>query len=142
MGIERQSINLPAGIGPHEGRELDLMLAGRKPLARFSEALIARDILPEAAFAPHVAAGSIVKHEVPIAGKIPAVRLYYALPEEAWRIEALCRIDAAIADGTCKATDEIERKIGRLLGYAEADIEVYIAWINSSAQSRATAAGV
>lgn len=29
----RQSIPAPAGIGPHEGRELELLLSGRKPLA-------------------------------------------------------------------------------------------------------------
>lgn len=121
----------PPGVGPHEGRELPLMLAGEKPLAAFSEALIARDILPEDLFAPHVATGRIVKREVLITNSesgIPAVRIYYALPEEVWRIEALCHIDESIANSASVVTDDLEREIGRLLGYAETDIEVYLAW--------------
>lgn len=36
--------DLPLGIGPHEGRELELMLTGKIP----------EEIIPESAFAPYV----------------------------------------------------------------------------------------
>jgi len=46
-------------IGPHDDRELELMLAGRKPLAMFTEVLpLESGLIPEADFAPHVASGS------------------------------------------------------------------------------------
>ena len=47
----------PPGVGPHEGKELDLMLAGTKPLALFSDAVEGASSFPEADFVPHVAAG-------------------------------------------------------------------------------------
>ncbi len=42
----------PAWMGPYEGRELTLMLAGEKPLAMFGNAVQHRDLFPEADFAP------------------------------------------------------------------------------------------
>ena len=39
------------------------MLAGTKPAAMFGEAIQFRDIIPEDDFAPHVAAGRILKRE-------------------------------------------------------------------------------
>src|SRR5262245_49363302 len=92
------------GIGPHEDRELALMLAGEKPLAMFSEIVpIEAGLVPDEAFEPHVAAGQIIKREVyeavlPLTVHHPDARLrrvLYALPDEAWRIEAMllvCRV--------------------------------------------------
>lgn len=34
---DKNSLEIPEGIGPHEGKELELMLAGKKPLAMFSD---------------------------------------------------------------------------------------------------------
>ncbi|MEX2642606.1 MAG: hypothetical protein WD270_04090 [Acetobacterales bacterium] len=84
-------------IGPHEGRELELMLAGRKPLAMFSDARQHRDLFPEDDFAPHVAAGRIIRGERSFLshGGIDVVCIYYALPGEAWRIDAVHRIQQA-----------------------------------------------
>lgn len=53
----------PPGVGPHSLHELELMLAGTKPAAMFGEAVQFRDIIPEDDFAPHVAAGRIIKRE-------------------------------------------------------------------------------
>lgn len=53
----------PPGVGPHELRELELMLAGTKPAAMFGEAVQFRDIIPEDDFAPYVASGRTLKRE-------------------------------------------------------------------------------
>src|SRR5438128_1255759 len=86
------------GTAPHEGRELELMLAGRKPLAMFVEIVpYESGIIPDEEFAPHVAAGRIVMREVfktdlrlPASVRDGRVRhVLYALPNEAWRIDAM-----------------------------------------------------
>jgi hypothetical protein len=51
-------------IGPHQGKELELMLAGKKHLAVFCEAVvegveISEEIIPENAFSPYVTNGQI-----------------------------------------------------------------------------------
>lgn len=55
---------LPPGIGPHEGRELALMLAGKKPLAMFNDDWPTDWEPPEIAFDPYVAEGRFVKNEM------------------------------------------------------------------------------
>lgn len=123
-----------AGIGPHEGRELALMLAGQKPLAMFVEIVpIESGIVPDVAFAPHVAAGRIVMREVfdpaprlPVDVKDARVRrVFYALPGEAWRIDAMLLV--------CRVYEQqggwdagLERVTGKLLGYADDEIEAFL----------------
>lgn len=130
-----QEAGLPEGVGPHEGRELELMLAGEKPLAYFCDAVAADGIVPDGDFAPHVAAGTVVRWETvfhdPATGR-PSVRLvYFALEGEAWRIEALHRIHRAVHTGARAATEADERETGRLLGYAEVDVERYLAHLRA-----------
>jgi hypothetical protein len=122
--------HFPPGIGPHEGRELELMLAGEKPLAMFYDAVPATIDLPEADFAPHVTAGRIVmREEIYKAARTGnATRyVYYALPKEVWRIDALHAMQSGFYAGH-PATDEDDIEIGRLLGYSEADIQCFIRW--------------
>ena len=117
------------GIGPHELRELELMLAGRKPLAVFCDGVPASFELPEKDFAPHVASGRIIRREeiyLDPRADYPGRFVYYALPEEAWRIEALHRINEAIFTGRRKATEQNDIETGRLLGYAEEDIQRFL----------------
>jgi hypothetical protein len=122
----------PPGIGPHEGRELDLMLRGEKPLAMFCDVVPSGYDWPDEAFAPHVAAGRIVSKEVltPTPDGRHTVRyLYYALPDEAWRIDA---IHALVATGEQDADrTETEARIGRLLGYRDEDIQTFLRWAAS-----------
>src|SRR3546814_12082269 len=54
----------PDGVGPHEGRELELMLAGGKPLAMFGDGVGSTHEFPEIDFAPFVAEGTFVRREV------------------------------------------------------------------------------
>ena len=105
------------------------MLSGLKPLAMFSDADTHCHHFPEAEFAPHVAAGRILKWEETIA--IPddkhAIRcLYYALPNEAWRIESAHAFKKALFQGQRNPTEDDDIALGRLLGYSEEDIQAYL----------------
>lgn len=79
-------------------RELDLMLAGTKPAAMFGEAIQFRDILPEADFAPHVAAGRIIKREYYYTDANHTFVEIYALPGEEWRIDALHELNLVVRE--------------------------------------------
>jgi hypothetical protein len=121
-------------IGPHEDRELELMLAGRKPLAMFTEVVsIESDVFPEADFEPYVRSGRIIKREVfeqmdgPPTGPKQVVlrRVLYALPEEKWRIDAIllaCRVEASLQ----RWDEGVERIIGLLLGYEDHQIDAFV----------------
>ncbi|WP_428249116.1 hypothetical protein [Ferrovibrio sp.] len=131
MAHETDDPDPPPGVGPHELRELELMLAGKKPAAMFSDAVIARWIIPEDAFEPHVQAGRIIKRVVfePNPGSFDAIRVYYALPGEEWRIDALDAINNAIHSKLRPATGQDDIDTGRLLGYTEEEIAIYLAWV-------------
>lgn len=123
----------PPGVGPHEGRELDLMLRGEKPLAMFCDIVPPGYDWPDAAFAPHVAAGRIIMKDLLTPtpdGRHTVRHLYYALPDEAWRIDAIHALVATGGqDGNGNADrTETEARIGRLLGYREADIQAFLRW--------------
>ncbi len=125
----------------HTGRELELMLAQKKPLAwfTFSEDFDAGLIEEHRlAFEPHVKAGDIVEccfgEEVafdPRIGRRLKMRTYlYALPGEEWRIPAMRLVLSANASlgrsGEAGPNQAIDRIMGALLGYSEAEIEAYI----------------
>ncbi len=129
----------PEGVGPHEGRELDLMLAGEKPLAMFCDAVGHTDWFPEERFAPAVADGRLVRREItfrPPPPAIPARCLYFARAGEEWRIEALHRIQHALFVEGEPTTAEREREIGWLLGYSEEQIGRYLAWVGRTTNDR------
>ena len=129
----------PEGVGPHEGRELELMLAGKKPLASFGDFVGSDYEVPEADFAPYVADGTFVRREVvyPSQGPLaPGRYVYFARAGEEWRIEAIHRIHERLFVHGESTSPDIEREIGRLLGYAEADIEQYIAWFEAYRAAR------
>jgi hypothetical protein len=92
-----EDIEPPPEIGPHEGRELELMLAGKKPLAYFSELTRAVHFeWPDVKFDPYVRSGEIVKRDYlmieTIAGRQEEVRwVFFALPDQDWRIDAAYR---------------------------------------------------
>lgn len=127
----------PPGVGPHELRELELMLAGTKPAAMFGEAIQFRDILPEDDFAPHVAAGRIIKREYYWYDQKSGhsfVEIYYALPSEEWRIDALHELHLVAWHKLRSWTDDDDRATGHLLGYTDAEINDFLYWkkINSA----------
>ncbi len=120
-------------IGPHEGRELALMLAGEKKLAVFHELAsragnIPEEIIPEQSFAPYVASGRIIRRSEDIAYERGTIRyVCFCLPGEEWRIEAFLFLkrDAAAHRRLYGDADDI--LMGRLLGYSETDIADFLA---------------
>ena len=122
-----QEFSQPDSIGPHEGRELELLLAGTKPLARMSYDSQTWFEEDEPLFQPHVTAGTILRftsaHDTP-----PVQTVYYCLPTEEWRIkilETMVGIWKSPNHGGY-TIDDYSRIEGTLLGYAKPDIEAFI----------------
>ncbi|MBB4845120.1 hypothetical protein HNP55_003666 [Paucibacter oligotrophus] len=134
MNMERNPIDLQAAN--HTNRELELMLAGRKPLAVFyDEISVLPDerIIPEARFAPHVASGRFVRAEAVLSGPFsPRLRrdfrakyVLFALAAEAWRIPAFLLVQR-VAERTGH-NEMRERLVSSLLGYTDAEIDAWCA---------------
>jgi hypothetical protein len=122
-------------IGPHEGKELELMRAGEKKLAMFHDYVpedgttIAEEIIPEAAFAPYVKGGEIIRIARDITDKRTGDIVRYVcftLPNEEWRAEAVLWMRQAMRDHTLPSDDTIDIMTGRLLGYSEGDIVEFV----------------
>jgi hypothetical protein len=122
----------PAFLGPHEGRELELMLAGRKPLSLFSfEAGIQREIFPESQFDLQVAEGRFVKDFrlvtfVSEGLETSMKNILYATASEAWRIPAMWVVQDIYHSMLPGWRPDLERVIGSLLGYERNDVEMFI----------------
>lgn len=124
--------NPPPEIGPHEDRELELMLSGEKPLAYFCELTRADFEWPDEEFEPYVQSGQILKREVlhteTILGVDEEIRfLFYALPGEEWRIDK-AHANRMRGNENGIETEFDSREMGALLGYTDHQIDVYISW--------------
>ncbi len=105
----------------HTNRELGMMLAGTKPLARFCDA---RDQFPAVVirylrlFDRHVANGTLVRTDhfaEPTSDRTFALHtILFALPAEVWRIAAMIELHSSPQWSLAH-----ERKEGELLGYAD-----------------------
>ena len=116
------------------------MLAGKKPLAwfTFSEDYDAELVIEHRrVYEPHVKAGRLVEccysEEVAfdprIGRRLKMQELLYALPGEEWRIPAMRLVLAAnhkLTRSEAGPNEAIDRIMGALLGYSEAEIEAYI----------------
>jgi len=130
-------MTLPQGIGPHEGRELELMLKGEKHCAIFHDAVpatgtIAEEIIPERAFAPFVANGTIFRmvQDFPDATSGQTVRVVcFTMPSHEWRAHFLIWQKARLFNGN-KTDDADDMLEGRILGYSNTEIAAYIAHKN------------
>ena len=107
----------------HTGRELLLMLHGKKPFAAFIDEGQSRDqgIIPEDLFEPYVAAGRfskrVVLKDLNLPGKLPVPmrRVMYAARGEEWRFDAFISLwDLAEKYGW---NDGFEKMEGFLYGY-------------------------
>lgn len=121
-------------IGPHEDHELELMLAGKKPLAMFTElSPVETGLIPDAEFAPFVKSGRIIMREAfePTpslpghAEKLFVRRVLYALPEETWRIDAMLLV-CQVVNRLQRWDEGLERVTGKLLGYSEHQIDKFV----------------
>lgn len=125
--------DIPNGVGPHEFRELELMLAGIKPLAMFFDVIPPTIELPEAEFEPSLKSGRIVLREEvylrPEESEPPLRYLYYALAEEEHRIERLHQLNQKLIETARQTRPEDHILTGQLLGYEEWEISVFLKWL-------------
>ncbi|WP_434034738.1 hypothetical protein [Cupriavidus sp. a3] len=126
----------------HTNRELLLMLQGRKPLSVFTDDGPSTDsvssLFPEAKFDTHVETGRFVKYAYaePVDNGLRRVRwVFYALPEEAWRIKAYVLLfETSKRSGW---NEGFERMQGSLLGYSEQENDINIELQRKRAQRHA-----
>jgi hypothetical protein len=114
----------------HTNRELGLMLSGIKPLAYFL-AVAGRE--PDCLvrywrmFDRHVATGRLIKGEfvepIPEMPDLELRRIFYALPGEKWRIEAMRELLTHLGEWS----RDHERRQGELLGYEDWQNDYWIA---------------
>jgi hypothetical protein len=127
-------------IGPHEGRELELMTSGIKPLSMFEEP-DSSDVrwFPEHDFDVLVAEGKLVKRVVIAAIPRPdnslhnIRRVFYALPQEQWRIPAFILVQELYDSLLPGWRTDLDRVMGLLLGYSQEDIEQFVGARSSGA---------
>jgi hypothetical protein len=115
----------------HTGRELLLMLQGRKPFAAFIDEAQSRDqeIIPEHLFEPYVAAERfskrVVLEDLNLPGKLPVPmrRVMHAAVGEEWRFDAFISLWAlAKKYGWNDGFEKIE---GFLYGY-ESELDLFL----------------
>lgn len=136
--IMPSKLGLPL-IGPHEGRELELMLRNEKKIAYFSE------YAPEEEFRPHVESGKIIRSEwkerqnlvsedfaKAYGGRdrIPTP-VIFALSDSANLIDSLLRELEKSYKTALPERLKHEAKIGRILGYNEEAIEAFLAQLEN-----------
>lgn len=108
--------SLPDGVGPHEGREYELMSRGEKHIAMFW------DIIPyEFVVNPLGIQFRRLCHDPSM------TTIFYRLGhlDDAQRL-------MEIATNPCTRDPEIEREIGRLLGYQEWEIDAFITHVGAT----------
>jgi hypothetical protein len=120
-------------IGPHEGQELELMLAGRKRLAAFGDivpenGVINEQIIPELKFKNYVESGQIIRFSEDSStpdGHIVR-HVCFTLPNEEWRAKSYIFIRKKLQSKEVDYTDSMDRLIGQLLDYHPDDIEHFL----------------
>ncbi|RUX74099.1 hemin receptor [Mesorhizobium sp. M7A.F.Ca.US.006.04.2.1] len=120
----------PKGIAPYNGRELELMLRGDKPMALFAaEPGMDTEDVGDAHFGPIVEEGRILKFSQ-VDSKTSVEERCYCLPTEEWRcklsllIARMCRSEAAFDVFT---PNDLARLEGTLLGYSKESVEAFVA---------------
>lgn len=120
-------------IGPHEGRELELMLSGHKFLAAFTDIIpddgvIDEDIIPEQKFAPYVASGRFIRTHKEFKNTIgDIIRIVcFTTPDQVWRAESYMFIREKIHQKRIPYDDVLDIVFGQLLGYSDTDISDFI----------------
>lgn len=121
----------------HTNRELELMLAGTKPLAIFYDEISVlpnEEVIPEERFRPYVEAGQFVRDEKIFGGRFhPGLGreaqikyVLFARASEAWRIPAFILVHGVSMQAP-RHTEEVERIESALLGYTDEEIDAWCA---------------
>ena len=119
----------------HTGRELDLMLEGKKPLAMFYAEVGEfpdEELVPEDKFASFVDSGRFVRgetteegqHHPKLGSNVRVKYVFFALRAEAWRIEAMKLLRRE--SGKSGWSETCERMEGSLLGYTDEENDAHI----------------
>ena len=115
-------------IGPHVGRELELMLANQKPMAKFYTENGMDLKYCGIEFELYVTVGRFVKFTT--AATFPAVeRIWYCQPGEQWRAKLDILINEKINDRTIWkdfSSIDLTRIDGFLLGYSKTCVEDFV----------------
>ena len=110
----------------HNNRELGLMLRGTKPLAYFLNVVASEfdvNVRYWRMFDRHVAAGRLIKREVfHVFADLEHRRLFYALPDHEWRIDAMLTLMNELEAWS----DDHERRSSELLGYESWQIDHWL----------------
>jgi hypothetical protein len=120
----------PLFVGPHQGREFELMLEGKKHLSMFQ----VDDSIEHAdkRFDSFVAEGRFVKDVrierfiLPDGTEVSWRNILYATANEAWRIPAMRLVQDVYRTMGPGWRPDLERVIGLLLGYDSNDIERFV----------------
>jgi hypothetical protein len=120
-------------IGPHEGQELELMLAGKKRLAAFGDiipenGIINEQIIPEKKLRPYVQNNQIKRIESEIKNKNSDTIKYvcFTLSHEEWSAHAYIFIRKQLHLKAVDYTDSIDQLIEYLLDYSQNDIDNFL----------------
>lgn len=122
--------NMPMhpSLGPHEHKELELMLANKKPLALF----YTDSEIPEE-FTPYLESGRLhctqFTHDFLFKGE-PRESVYYVISHAPNTPNVQRLIEVIKMTFSVGFSTPLEREIGQLLGYDDTDIEYYIQHIN------------
>jgi hypothetical protein len=117
-------MTLPSGIGPHEGREFELMRAGAKDVAYFFE--LEPKGLAEISADPSFLA--MVFQSCELHGiSVPCWIAYrVGFEKQAQRLKSL------VLDPSTGWHKAREYEIGRILGYRDEDIEAFVAHVGAT----------
>jgi hypothetical protein len=133
MTLPPEDNSTPAFVGPHEGREFDLMTTGEKHLSMFEvEGAEEYDDYPDARFEAAVAEGKFIKdvrlelYALPNHVQMSVRVILYARQDEAWRIPAMHMVRDVYRSAEWGWHPDLERMIGALLGYRKEDVEAFI----------------
>tara|TARA_B100001750_G_scaffold246339_1_gene268331 strand:- start:1496 stop:1888 length:393 start_codon:yes stop_codon:yes gene_type:complete len=120
-------------IGPHEGQELELMLAGKKRLAAYNDIIpengkIAEAIIPEKKFKPYVDSGELIRFcEDYVSPDNHHIRIVcFTVPAEEWRAKAYIFIRKKLQMREIQYTNSYDEFIGLLLDYNPSDIQHFL----------------
>lgn len=119
---------IPRFVGPHESRELYLILSGKKPLAFFSHEVSEAPPFERKEFDVWVRRGRMRKWVVvlPRSGSTEILYYIYSGVGHGRKAARLIRILSRRSSINRSTVGPDDRSIGQLLGYPAADIEKYL----------------
>jgi hypothetical protein len=106
-------------LGPHEGKELAMLLDGVKPAALVSEAIYKKH------FKKHVDDGTLIAKE--FTDRDSFVEMIVALPGEEQRVERLIKLLTMSEEDVDKlGIERYSAQLGRLFGYTKEQVRAFL----------------